>query len=110
MENTQYELNVSGIRGKRVMFAVTITNKSNTTIEISKGRQIILDIKENDEKEYNFKKQIGENTELRPGESTSVVFMIKESELPKSGDVNIYIGDNKRPVFSTKIRFYYFSF
>ena len=110
MENTQYELNVSGIRGKRVMFAVTITNRSNTNIEISRGKQIILNIKGNNEREYNFKKQIGENTELKPGESTSIVFMIKESELPKSGDVNIYIGDNKRPVFSAKIRFYYFSF
>ena len=110
MENTQYELNVSGIRGKRVMFAVTITNRSNTNIEISRGKQIILNIKGNNEREYNFKKQIGENTELKPGESTSIVFMIKENELPKSGDVNIYIGDNKRPVFSTKIRFYYFSF
>jgi len=56
MENTQYELNVSGIRGKRVMFAVTITNRSNTNIEISRGKQIILNIKGNNEREYNFNK------------------------------------------------------
>jgi len=107
--NIQYELNITGIKGKKVMFALTITNKSNTNIEISMKKQVTLRIISSDKNKYDYKKLIGEDTVLHPGESTSVVFMLRENELPKSGIVNIYVGDNVKPVFSQKVRFYYFN-
>ena len=106
----QYELNISGIRGKKVMFALTITNKAFRPVKINREEQISISIVDASKNKYNFKKIIGEDTTLQPTESTSIVFMAKEAKLPKSGIVNVYVGDNDKPVFSPRVRFYYFIF
>ena len=103
----QYELNISGIRGKKVMVALTIINKGNTPIKINKEELINLHIIAKNNNIYEFKKKIGEDTTLNLNESTSVVFLIKENMLPKVGNVKLYIGNSNKATFSNNVRFYY---
>ncbi len=107
INNVRYELNVSGIRGKKVMFAVTIKNVGSKKIYFGDNYAVILKISGKKGYESVYKKYI-RDINIETGEITSVVFLIEESKLPKYGEVEVFVDDIKEPIFKKNIRFYYY--
>ncbi len=107
IDNLKYELNISGVRGHRVMFAVTVSNTGSNKIDLSNKSSVVLKIVGKGSGGYNTSKKFQDAT-LGKNESTSVVFMIDEKKLPRYGEVSIYIDQDPSPIFKRKVRFYYY--
>jgi len=51
------------------------------------------------------RKYIERDTVLMPGESTSVIFLFEEAELPRTADLEVFYDDSREPLFKRYVRF-----
>lgn len=103
LEGLIYELNITGIKGQKVLFGFTMKNGKTDILRFEKSVPVIVQIMKGNEVVMQLKKEVAENTTLSAGESSSVVFLIEESSLPKSANVQLYY--NKSLLFEKNIRF-----
>jgi len=103
--NLTYELNVTGIRGKKILIGLTMRNQGNEDAAALDGTRITLVITPKTGDSLTFHKQVESGTVLQPGESSSIIFLLNEQELPGWGLLELYIDNEKVPLFSKTIRF-----
>jgi hypothetical protein len=96
------ELNVTQIKGDRILFGFSITNAGNTPLELRPGK-VFLQISRDQDSVADRHASLQASV-LQPGESSSVVFLIENRELPSSGTVAVRYPSN-RTVFEKNIRF-----
>ncbi len=104
-EDLQYELNVTGIRGKKVIVGFSLKNLGANPYHFENSGKVILKILKKDGTMISKEKSFSPETELQPGESTSVIFIFSQDELPASGKLVIYYRDYNSPIFSRSVRF-----
>ncbi len=100
-----YGLNVTGIKGRNVLIGFTLKNQTGETMQFEKPVPVFVQIKKGDSVVLRLKKSIAENTQLLAGESSSVIFLIDESRLPKLALVQLYYNGESSPLFERNIRF-----
>lgn len=97
-----YEINVSEIRGGKVLIGFTVRNRSDGEIELSGSRPVVLEVAGSGES-FSRSKTFQEGR-LAGGESSSVVFLFDREFLPPSATVRVYYGEQS-PVFQKELRF-----
>ncbi len=100
-----YELNITGIKGKRVLIGVSIKNQGAEKLVFSDSIPIVVEIEDRNGGVITLNDAIKYDTVLFPEESTSVVFLLNQDELPGSGKVDVFTGTASDPVFSKDVRF-----
>jgi hypothetical protein len=97
-----YEVNVSEIRGDKVLIGFTVRNRTGEEIGLSGSMPVVLQI-EGTRASLSRSKPFQEGS-LAGGESSSVVFLFDRASLPSTADVRVYYGGGA-PVFRREIRF-----
>lgn len=100
-----YELNVTGIRGKKALIGFTIENQRTEAVLITADEPVWVRIEAKGREVMEFRKSLGKDTLLEPGESSSVIFLIDEDELPRIGQLELFYGSSSYPLFSKVVRF-----
>ncbi|UCB47426.1 MAG: hypothetical protein JSV25_08480 [Spirochaetota bacterium] len=104
-EGLLYELNINGIRGKRVLIGFTVTSLSEDTIVFSEPVIVTVKLTDRNNNVLTYQRTIESGTILRPDESSSVAFLLAEDELPGSCVLDIYYGNSTLPLFTRNVRF-----
>jgi hypothetical protein len=99
-----YELNITGIRGGKVLVGFTIRNEGLSE-RILSSDTVTLRITDKSGESQSHREHIKEYTMLMPGESSSTVFLLNQKDLPRSGLAELYYGTSKNPLFSKNVRF-----
>jgi len=103
-KNLIYELNVTGVRGGKILIGFTIRNEGSA--EVALGSDLVtLRITDRSGDTQSFQKYVDQATMLKPGESSSTVFLLSQEELPGSGLTELFYGTDTHPLFSKNIRF-----
>ncbi len=100
-----YELNVTGIRGKKVLIGFTIKSQKDEKIVFSEPVPVSIKIISKSNDVLMFNKAIKENTILNSGESSSVIFLLNEDDLPRTAHLEFYYNSVSFPLFSRNVRF-----
>jgi len=100
-----YQLNVTGIRGNKVLVAFTIKNQGNDTIAFSESEPVIIKIKDKKDYTATYEKPIEKNTIIKKGEISSIIFLLNEEDLPRVAGLKLYYKSSSFPIFSKIIRF-----
>ena len=100
-----YELNITGIKGKKILIGVSIKNQGTEKLVFSESIPIAVKIEDQDGGIITLSDVIKYDTVLFPEESTSIVFLLDQDELPGSGKVDVYTGAADTPLFSKDVRF-----
>ena len=103
-KNLIYELNVTGVRGGKILIGFTIRNEGSA--EVSLGSDpVTIRITDRSGDTKSFQKYVDQATVIEPGESSSTVFLLSQEELPGSGLTELFYGTDTHPLFSRNIRF-----
>jgi len=105
INGVNYGLNVTGIKGKKILIGFTLKNKTTQTIQFENPAPVYVQVKKGDSIVLRLKKTIAENTLLLAGESSSLIFLIEENRLPRSALVQLYFNSGDTPLFEKNIRF-----
>ncbi|MFW6181395.1 MAG: hypothetical protein ACOC8N_06570 [Spirochaetota bacterium] len=97
-----YEVNVSEIRGDKVLIGFTVRNRTGDEISLSGAGPVVLEI-EGPGASFSRSRAFQEDS-LAGGESSSVVFLFDRSSLPATASIRVYCGGDD-PVFQQDIRF-----
>jgi hypothetical protein len=100
-----YELNVTGIRGGKVLIGFTVRNLKVESITLPQSIPVVINIQGKNDEFLTLKKYFEENTVLMSQEATSVVFLVDNNELPSSGKVDVFYKTLSDPIFTRNIRF-----
>jgi len=104
--NFQYELNVAGIRGNKVMVGFTMKNWGENQVIFSDPLEIKVQIEDNEGKKLiEEKRYFQPGTVLEKGESASLVFLFNQEDLPSRGRLELFYQGNSPSLFSTDVRF-----
>jgi hypothetical protein len=99
-----YELNITGVRGGKVLIGFTIRNEGSSAVSIrSDSVTVTITDRNNDTK--SFHAFIEQKSELEPGESSSTVFLLDRQDLPSSGLTELFYDGGTKPLFSRNVRF-----
>ena len=104
-KDLNYELNITGIKGKKVLIGVSIKNQGVEKLVFSDSIPIVVEIEDRNGEVIILEDAIKYDTVLFPGESTSIVFLIGQDELPGNGKVDVFKGAASDPIFSKDVRF-----
>jgi len=104
VDGVGYGLNVTGIKGKKVLIGFTVKNQGEVPMKFEKPVPVLVHIKKNDSIVLKMEKNIAGNT-LLSGESSSVIFLVEESRLPKSALVQLFYDGENVPLFERNVRF-----
>ena len=99
------ELNITGIRGGKILIGFTVKNQNQENIVYQESVPIMLKIQGRNNEIITFQKFIEKNTVLLPEEATSMIFLIDEDELPRTGQLDVFYKTLDLPIFSQYIRF-----
>ncbi len=100
-----YELNVTSIKGKRILIGFSVKNQGQDNLVFSESVPVVVKIEGRNGEVLVLQDIIEENTVLFPDESTSIVFLLGHDELPGSGRVDVYYESSSGPIFSRSVRF-----
>jgi hypothetical protein len=100
-----YELNITGIKGKRILIGFSIKNQGAEKLVFSDSVPVVVEIEDRNGGVIVLKDAVQNNTVLFPEESTSVVFLLNQDELPGTGKVDVFTGSASAPVFTKDVRF-----
>jgi hypothetical protein len=100
-----YELNVTGIKGKKILIGISIKNQGVEKLVFSDSIPIVINIEDRNGEVITLRGTIKYDTILFPEESTSIVFLLGQDELPGSGKVIVFTGTASDPIFSKDVRF-----
>jgi hypothetical protein len=98
-----YELNVTAIKGGKMLIGLTIKNLSEENMAISDSVPVLLKITDGNNSDLTYEKHVEENTVLLTNEATSVVFLIDSEELPRTGQLDIVFESDV--LFTRNVRF-----
>jgi hypothetical protein len=101
----RYQLNVSGIRGKKVLFGVTFTYLGEGNVALPANGVVTLEIMREEEGTVISRERSVSGTTIGSGESESVVFLLDEEDLPRRGRVLVFSGESPDPLFDERVRF-----
>jgi hypothetical protein len=104
-EGLLYELNINGIRGKKVLIGFTVKSQKENVIVFNEPVQVEVKLTDKNSSVTIYRRTIEANTILHTGESSSVAFLLDEDELPGSGLLELYYGTSTTPLFSRNVRF-----
>jgi len=104
VDKVSYGLNVTGIKGKKVLIGFTVKNQGEVPMKFEEPASVLVHIKKNDSIVLKLEKNIAENI-LLSGESSSVTFLVEESRLPKSALVQLFYDGENAPLFERNVRF-----
>jgi len=105
IEDRLYELNVTGIRGRKVMVGFTIKNTGDKMMVISDAPEVIVKIYPGNKEPLVFRKALDQDIILLTGESSSTIFILDEEKLPVSWRLELYFEDDSTPLFVKNVRF-----
>lgn len=105
VDNLQLELNVSGIKGKKIIVGFSLKNLGSHTYQFDGSEKVVLKILRKDGSVIIREKMFSPGTKLQSGESTSLIFLFSRDELPPSGELLIYYKNYAIPVFTRTLRF-----
>ena len=100
-----YELNITGIKGKRILIGFSIKNQGTEKLVFSDPIPVVVKIKDRNGGVIVLKDTVKNDTVLFPEESTSIVFLLSQDELPGAGKIDVFTGSETIPVFSKDVRF-----
>lgn len=100
-----YELNVTGIRGRKVMVGFTIKNTGVERMVIADVPEVIVKIYSRNEEPLVFRKPLDQNINLLTGESSSTIFILDKEKLPGAGRLELYFEDASKPLFERNVSF-----
>ncbi len=100
-----FELNVTGIRGKKILVGFTIRNSSDEKMSLGDSNPVRVMILPRNGDPLTFQKNVEGDTVLQPGESISTIFLFNEEDLPGWATLEIYYGSDIKPMFTRNIRF-----
>ena len=100
-----YELNITGIKGKRILIGVSIKNEGDEELVFSDSIPIVVEIEDRNGGVIILSDTIKNDTILLSKESTSIVFLLSQDELPDNGKVDVFTGTESDPIFSKDVRF-----
>ncbi len=100
-----YELNVTGIRGGKVLIGFTVKNLKAESITLPQSIPVVINIKGKNDEFLTLNKYFEENTVLMSQEATSVVFLVDNNDLPSSGKVDVFYKTLRDPIFTSNVRF-----
>jgi hypothetical protein len=102
----QYQLNVSTIKGKKVLIGLTCKNPGDEEVELSE-HPVVLEIRRGEEEPLVSRTRSFRSTLLARNESESVVFLIDDQVLPRRGRVLIFYGPREggEALFDEQVRF-----
>ncbi len=103
VDEVYYELNVTGIRGGKMLIGLTIRNLSDTNMELNDSLPVLLRITDSNDSELTFERYVEKNTVLLTDEATSVIFLIENDQLPRAGRLDVVFESDV--VFSKNVRF-----
>ena len=99
-----YELNITGVRGGKILIGFTIRNEGSTENAVG-SNPVNLRITDKSGSAQSYQEYVERGTMLEPGESSSTVFLINRDELPASGLTELFYGTDSEPLFSKNVRF-----
>jgi hypothetical protein len=99
------ELNVTALRGKKTLIGFTVRNGNIEDLVFRDPVPVSLNIRGRSGAPVTSRKYIEADTVLAPGESTSVIFLFEEAELPRTADLEIFFDDYREPLFKRNVRF-----
>jgi len=105
LEGCDYELNVTALRGKKTLVGFTLRNGKSGDLVFEEPVPVSLLIRGRSGFLITTRKHIERDTVLLPGESTSVVFLFEEADLPRTADLEIFYDDSPEPLFKRTVRF-----
>lgn len=100
-----YELNVTGIKGRRVLIGFSVKNQGQDKLVFSESVPVVVKIEDRNGEILVLQDIIEENTVLLTNEGTSIVFLLDHNELPGSGQVDVFFESSSGPIFSRNVRF-----
>jgi len=103
LDDVYYELNVTAIRGGKMLIGLTIRNLSEENMAISDSLPVLLKITYGDNSELTYEKYVEKNTVLLTNEATSVVFLIDSEKLPRTGQLDVVFESDV--LFTRNVRF-----
>ena len=99
-----YELNVTGVRGRKILIGFTIRNEGSAEVAIESD-PVTIRITDKSGDTQSFQKYVEQASMLKPGESSSTVFLLSQEDLPGSGFTELFYGMDTKPLFSKNVRF-----
>jgi hypothetical protein len=103
--DVSFELNVTGIRGKKILVGFSIRNSSEDNMSMGNSKPVQVKILPRNGEPLTFEKNVEGETVLLPGESISTIFLFNEEDLPGWATLEIYYGSDEIPIFTRNIRF-----
>ena len=99
-----YELNITDVRGGKILIAFTIRNEGLSEIVVGRD-PVTVRITDRTGDSKSFQEYINQATMLEPGESSSTVFLLSREDVPGSGLTELFYGTDTKPLFSRNVRF-----
>jgi hypothetical protein len=99
-----YELNVTGIRGKKVLIGFTVRNAGDSVLALPSPALVRITLSHDEAQPIVIEKYFEEAGILGQGESNSVVILLDEEKLPGSATLELFFGGGE-PLFSKRVRF-----
>jgi hypothetical protein len=104
-EGLRFELNINGIRGKKVLIGFTVKSQKKEVIVFSEPVLVTVKLTDRNNNVLTYERTIEANTILLPDEPNSVAFLLAEDDLPRSCRLDLYFGNSTTPLFSKDVRF-----
>jgi hypothetical protein len=104
-EGAVYQLNITGIRGKKILVGFTVENSGENRMPFPEAVPVTVRISREEYETVIIRKNIEPAITLDPGESSSVIFLLDEDNLPNSATLELFYGDSASPLFSKHVRF-----
>jgi hypothetical protein len=104
-QGNYFELNVTALRGKKTIVGFTVRNGTAKTLVFNDPVPVALFIRGRSGTPITSRRYIERGTVLKPGDSTSVIFLFEEAELPRTAELEVFYADSRDPVFKRSVRF-----
>jgi hypothetical protein len=105
IQENDFELNVTALRGKKTLVGFTVRNGTGENLVFQDAVPVSLFIRGRSGTPVTSRRYIERDTVLTPGESTSVIFLFEEAELPRTADLEVFYDDFREPLFKRNVRF-----
>lgn len=99
----RFELNVTGMKGDRLLVGFSLQNDTEREIRLDPDTPVVLRLSSVNGTVAEERKTVGADA-LPPSDMLSVIFLLDRSGLPYSGTIELYYGEDPRPVFEKRIR------
>jgi len=100
-----YELNVTEIKGKKVLIGFTIKNQTEEGIDLVGSPPVRIKLVNDGTAVLTLHRNIEHDAMLLSGESSSVIFLVDGDDLPRTARLELYYHSDSFPLFERNMRF-----